>query len=313
MDRKTANEEQLMEGKHCLVTGASRGIGFHIALGLAKMGAFVTLVGHNQKRGENASRRINAFAMKNTTEFTLADLSSQEQINMFTEKFMGEHDHLDILVNNAGGFFLQRKESEDGLEMTFALNHMNYFSTTLLLLNHLMEGNSPRIVNVSSESHRGERMDFDDLQFKDDYNGLKAYGRSKLANLLFTYELSRRLLDTDITVNVLHPGFVSTHLGKQDDLVRIVMNMMHFLFAKSPVEGAQTPIYLASSPEVKDVTGKYYIDKKPVHSSPESYDVMSARRLWEFSEELCDLDFSQLDPGNTSSTVRESETEVMGQ
>lgn len=304
------DEEKLMEDKLCLVTGASRGIGYHIALGLAQMGAFVILVGHNQKRGENASRRINAFAMKDTTDFILADLSSQEQIRMFTEKFKKEYDHLDVLVNNAGGFFLKRRESVDGIEMTFALNHMNYFSTTLLLLKHLLAGNSSRIVNVSSESHRGEEMNFDDLQYEDDYNGLKAYGQSKLANVLFTTELSRRLLDTDVTVNALHPGFIKSNLGKQNELVRIIMNMMHFLFAKSPQKGAQTPIYLASSPEVEDITGKYFIDKKPVRPSREARDPKSAGKLWEVSKELSGMDISRTGLGNMPARAMELEKEA---
>lgn len=309
MDMTTKEKGNIMEDKLCLVTGASRGIGFHIALELAGMGAYVILVGHNHKRGENASRRINAHTEKNSTDFMLADLSSQDQIMTFAEKFKGNHDHLDVLVNNAGGFFLRREESMDGLEMTFALNHMNYFSLTLLLLRHMLPSGSARVINVSSEAHRGESMDFDDLQFEKGYNAMRAYGQSKLANLLFTYELSRRLIDTDVTVNALHPGFVSTHLGKQDSLVRIVMNIMHFLFAKSAKEGAETPVHLASSPKVADVTGKYFIDMQPVRSSSASHDIEAAKRLWEISEDFSGLDISRSGLSETSSNIEESEEE----
>jgi NAD(P)-dependent dehydrogenase (short-subunit alcohol dehydrogenase family) len=310
MNITTTDQGKIMEDKLCLVTGASRGIGYHIALGLAGMGAYVVLVGHNHKRGENASQRINAYTTKNSTDFMLADLSSQEQIRRFAEKFKGKHDHLDVLVNNAGGFFLRREESMDGMEMTFALNHMNYFSLTLSLLKHLLPSGSARIVNVSSEAHRGESMDFADLQFENGYNAMRAYGRSKLANLLFTYELSRRLLDTDVTVNAVHPGFVGTYLGKQDSLVRIVMNILHFLFAKSPKEGAQTPVYLASSPRVEDVTGRYVIDRQVVRSSPASYDFKAAKRLWEISEELSGLDTSKAGLSETLSDIEASEQEL---
>ena len=263
-------EDNSMEGMVCLVTGGSRGIGFQTALGLAKKGAFVVLVGHNRQRGESASHRINAYAMRKATHFILADLSSQEQIHDFAKNFKGQYDHLDVLINNAGGFFLKHRRSVDGIEMTFALNHLNYFMTTLLLLDSILASGSARIINVSSESHRGQEMNFDDLQFKDGYNGLRAYGQSKLANLLFTSELARRLKSTNVTVNALHPGFVRTHLGKQNELVRGVMELIH-LFAKSPKEGAETPIYLASSPDVEGITGQYFIDKKQVPSSPESY------------------------------------------
>jgi NAD(P)-dependent dehydrogenase (short-subunit alcohol dehydrogenase family) len=153
-----------------------------------------------------------------------------------------------------------------------------------------------RIVNVASERHRGQDLNFDDLQFEDGYNGLKAYAQSKLANILFTYELARRLANTQVTVNALHPGFVKTHLGKQNRLVRPVMNVLH-LFAKNPKKGAETTTYLASSPDVEEVNGRYFIDKKEVPSSPESYDTVTAERLWKVSEELS-LGISAMRLGN---------------
>ena len=302
MNRLKFIEDNSMEGKICLVTGASRGIGFQTALGLARKGAFIVLASHNRQRGEKAGRRINAYVMRKATDFMLVDLSSQEQIFEFAETFKGKYDRLDVLINNAGGFFLKHRKSADGIEMTFALNHLNYFMTTLLLMDPILASGSARIVNVSAESHRGHDMNFDDLHFEDGYNGVQAYGQSKLANLLFTYELARRLAHMEVTVNALHPGFVKTHLGKQNRVVRAVMNVLHS-FAKSPKEGAETPIYLASSPNVAGVSGQYFIDKKEVPSSPESYDAATAERLWNVSEELC---------GSGVSAVRLGDLQIAG-
>jgi len=300
-----------MEAKICLVTGASRGIGFQTALGLVRKGAFVVLASHNRQRGEQASRRINAYVMRKVTDFMLVDLSSQEQIREFAETLKARYDRLDVLVNNAGGFFLKRRESVDGIEMTFALNHLNYFMTTLLLIDPILASGSARIVNVSSERHRGHEMKFDDLQYENGYDGVRAYGQSKLANLLFTYELARRLANTEVTVNALHPGFVKTHLGKQNRVVRAVMNVLH-LFAKSPKKGAETPIYLASSPDVAGINGQYFIDKKGVPSSPESYDPVTAERLWNVSDELCSLGVSTLSLGDLQIAEIRLNDEVVG-
>lgn len=279
-----------MKGKFCLVTGASRGIGFYVARGLALIGAEVVLASHNRERGENALRRIREYTGNHSLTFMQVNLSSQDDIRSFTESFKRKFDRLDVLVNNAGGFFLKRQESVDGIEMTLALNHLNYFMTTLLLLDPLLAAGSARIVNVASEAHRGQHLRFDDLQFRHGYNAMTAYGQSKLANLLFTYELSRRLASTDVTVNALHPGFVGTHLGKQNPFMQVFLSPIHFFFAKKPEEGAETPVYLASSPQVEGITGKYFIDEEPVSSSPASYDTRAAERLWEVSERLCDLD-----------------------
>lgn len=293
-DKLKIRKSNELEGKTCLVTGASRGIGFYVARGLAARGAFVVMVGHHRMRGERASRKINAFIWGNSTKFMLADLSSQAEIRRFTQEFKNQFDHLDVLVNNAGGFFFRRRESVDGIEMTFALNHLNYFMTTLLLTDILLASDSPRIVNVASEAHRRAQMNFDDLQFKERYRGTQAYNQSKLANLLFTYELSRRLADTHATVNAVHPGFVHTHLGKQNKLVRPVMELVHSMFAKSPVKGAETPIYLSASPEVEGVSGEYFIRKESIRSSEESYDTEAAKRLWKISADMCGLDDARI-------------------
>ena len=279
-----------IQGKVCMVTGATRGIGFETALGMAELGAEVILVGHNQERGEKAREKINRYAGRDATVFFRADLSSMEAIDRLAQEVKARYDRLDVLVNNAGAMFMQRKESADGYEMTFALNHLNYFRTTLLLLDLLRKSDAARIVVVSSNSHRNARLNFDDLQLENGYGPLDAYGKSKLANLLFTYELDRRLSGSGITVNALHPGFVGTNFGMQTWYMRPFMWGMHLLFGRSPEEGAETPIYLAASPEVEGVSGRYFIDKKQVESSEVSYNRQDAERLWEISKKLCGLE-----------------------
>lgn len=281
-----SEKEGEMHDKICLVTGASRGIGFYTARGLALEGAHVVLVGHDKERGQAAVQRIQESAGEDAATFMLADLSSQDQIYQLSQAFHEQYAALHVLVNNAGGWFLRRTESVDGIEMTWALDYINYFVTTNLLLDMLQASAPARIVNVASESHRGAEMHFDDLQLRKGYGGMAAYGQAKLADVLLTYELARRLAGTGITANALHPGFVKTHIGKQNPLVSPFLNVIHFFFAKSPEEGAETSVYLASSPEVEGISGKYFIDKKPRPSSPASYDEEAARRLWEASEKM---------------------------
>lgn len=283
-------ESTEMVGKVCLVTGATRGIGFYTARALALKGAHVVIIGHHHGRGEEAMERIHDADPDASVTFIYTDLMDQTQIRELDRTFRERYDRLDVLVNNAGAFFLRRGESPDGIERTFALNHLNYFLVTHLLLDLIEESAPARIVNVSSESHRGETMHFDDLEFeRRPYWGLRAYGESKLANLLFTYELDRRLEGKEITANALHPGFVNTHIGKQYPLLRPMINLVHTIFAKSPEEGAETSIYLAGSPDVTGVSGKYFIDKEPVRSSPDSHRKKEARRLWEISELMTEL------------------------
>lgn len=294
-------ENDRMCGKTCIVTGASRGIGFYAAQDLVLKGAHVVLIGHHRGRGERALDRIReAIEVEGhdaggSAAFSLVDLSVQDQIRDFTASFKGKYEQLDVLVNNAGGFFTERRTSADGIEMTFALNHLNYFMMTNLLLDVLVKTGTQhaqepaRVVNVASDAHRGARMHLDDLQFEEGYSGRKAYNQSKLANVLFTYELDRRLDRDRVTANALHPGFVDTSLGKTHWLASLALSVIHLFFAKSPEKGAQTPIYLASSPEVKGVSGGYFIEKEPARSSPASYDEEAARRLWEISKEMTGL------------------------
>jgi NAD(P)-dependent dehydrogenase (short-subunit alcohol dehydrogenase family) len=252
-------------------------------LGLAKKGANVVMVGHDPQRGQTAVQRIQAMVPGTSADFMLADLSVRGEVADLADRLKDRYGRLDVLVNNVGGFFLNRQENKNGVEMTFALNHLSYFRVTNYLLEMLQEAAPARIVNVASESHRGAQLDFDDLELEHGYSGLKAYGRSKLANLLFTYELSRRIEGSGVTANALHPGFISTHLAKQNPLIRPFLNVVHWLFAKSPEEGAETSIFLACDPSVEGVSGKYYIDKEPRCSSDASYDQEAAARLWEVS------------------------------
>ena len=254
------------------------------------MGASVVIIGRSQEKCIATVNAIQAETGNPSVEYLLADLSSQAQIRVSVSKFYEKHDHLDVLVNNAGGFFLRRKLSVDGIEMTFALNHLAYFLLTSLLIEALKASACARVINVSSGSHLHEHLDFNDLQFKRFYNPMQAYGRSKLANVLFTYELSHQIAGTHITANALTPGMVATDIWKKvnrwlNPLIYPVIRR----FGQTPQEGAQTSIYLATSPEVEGVSGKYYVNRKPVNSDPITYDAAIARRLWQISEELTSL------------------------
>ncbi len=274
---------QQMNSKVCMVTGATAGIGQVTALELARQGATVVLVGRNAQRCIAAVEAIHQETGNASVDYLVADLSILSQVRQLADEFKRRYSRLDVLVNNAGALFLQRHITPEGLEMTFALNHLNYFLLTDLLLDILKTSTPARIVNVSSDAHRGARLDFSDLQYQRGYSGYAAYGRSKLMNVLFTYELARRLEGVQVTANALHPGFVATRFAMNNGvIVNLVMRLAH-LGALSPQEGARTSIYLASSPEVEGVTGQYFTREKAVKSDPASYDEADARRLWEIS------------------------------
>lgn len=278
-----------MRDKVCLVTGGTSGIGAATARGLARLGATVVIVGRDAERATSRTRQIREETGNDAIDFLIADLSSQKDIRCLAGEFQSRYERLDVLVNNAGALFMSRAESVDGIEMTLALNHLSYFLLTNLLLDRLKASAPSRIVNVSSTAHTGATIDFDGLQGPVGRFGMRAYGQSKLANLLFTYELARRLAGTGVTVNALHPGLVGSGFGKNNGLVaRLAMRVVH-LMSISPEDGAQTSIYLASSPAVEGVTGKYFVEKRPVESSKASSDAESARRLWEISEHMTGL------------------------
>jgi NAD(P)-dependent dehydrogenase (short-subunit alcohol dehydrogenase family) len=278
-----------MHGKTCLVTGATAGIGVVTAQALTQMGATVIVHGRSREKCITTVNRIREATGNDSVEYLLADLSSQAQIRALVDQFHQRYDRLDVLVNNAGGAYVWRQESADGIEMTFALNHLNYFLLTHLLLDTIKASAPARIVNVSSNSHYGASINFDDLEGKRRYWWNTAYGQSKLANVLFTYELARRLEGSGVTTNALHPGFVATDIGKNNGaLARLFLWFVHRR-ALTPEQGARTNIYLASSPDVAQVTGKYFVKEKPVDSDPASYDQGTARRLWDVSAEMTGL------------------------
>jgi NAD(P)-dependent dehydrogenase (short-subunit alcohol dehydrogenase family) len=278
-----------MQGKICLITGATSGIGFVTAQALAHQGATVVLVGRNPERAAAAVSSIQQATGNPHVACLMADLSVQDQVRQLAGEFQRRFARLDVLLNNAGAFFSRRSLSVDGLEMTLALNHLAYFLLTHLLLDTLNATPAARIVNVASDAHRNAQFDFTDPQGRQNYRGWRAYSQSKLANLLFTYELARRLADTDTTANAVHPGFVATRFGHNNrGLVGLFVWLAQFT-ALSPAQGAETLIYLATSPDAARVTGMYFVKKQPVGSSTASYDATAAQRLWQLSAELTGL------------------------
>lgn len=278
-----------MAGKICLVTGATAGIGEVTASALAERGATVIGVGRSAARCDAASERIRAQTKNESVSFLRADLSVQGEIRELANKIAAQYPRLDVLINNAGAVFFDRRLSSDGIEMTFALNHLAYFLLTHLLLGKLRASAPSRIINVSSAAHRGGKLDFDDLQNARRYRGFQVYSQSKLANLLFTYELAHRLEGTGVTVNAMHLGWVATRFGAESGWQGRVLNRLSKWFAIGVEEGADTVIYLATSPEVEGVTGKYFVKRKAVASSPESNDPAVAQRLWEAGAGLTGL------------------------
>ena len=275
----------VMHGKVCVVTGANSGIGRVAALELAERGATVVLVCRNEARGapvleEMAQRRGSG----NATLLT-ADLSSQRQVRQVAAAFLERFDRLDVLINNAGvAGWGTRLVTEDGLETTFAVNHLAPFLLTSLLLDRLRASAPARVITVSSAAHRNGGLDFDDLQGERHYSGFGAYSRSKLANVLFTRELSRRLEGTGVTANCLHPGVVATGIFR--NLPRWMRVVFSSPLVLSPERGADTMLYLATAPEVDEVSGRYFVRRKPARTSRASQDAAAARRLWEASEAL---------------------------
>jgi NAD(P)-dependent dehydrogenase (short-subunit alcohol dehydrogenase family) len=275
-----------MQGKTVLITGANQGIGKAAAIALAAKGAHVVMVARNAEKGRAALAEVQA-AGSGGAELILADFSSQEQVHRAAAEFRSRHQRLDVLLNNAGVFVPERHVTADGLEETFAVNHLGYFALTRALLDVLQATPEARIVNVSSEAHRNAKMVWDDLQFeRTRYRGFKVYGQSKLANVLFTYELARRLEGTGVTANCLHPGVIASGFGQTYGGAVSMLVKIARPFLLSAEEGAQTSVYLASSPEVAGVTGKYFSKCRPVKSNAVSYDVQSQQKLWSLSEQL---------------------------
>ena len=279
-----------MQGKICLITGANSGIGKATALGLAQMGATVVLVSRDHARGEEAQNEMKAKSGNDAIDLLLADLSSQQSIRQLVEDFKQRYTQLHVLINNAGLFALTRHETVDGLEMTFAVNVLAPFLLTNLLLD-VLKGSAPaRIVNVSSDTQAANYLKLGDLQLKKRYRPMRAYSQSKLAMVLFTYQLAQRLEGTGVTANCLHPGFVATNIAQRDmALPARLATKLIFRFGIRPEEGAKTSLYLATSSDIEGVTGKYFAKSVPTRSAPLSYDVSLQQQLWKACEQLTGL------------------------
>jgi retinol dehydrogenase 14 len=280
-----------MAGKTVLITGATGGIGKATAIGLARVGARVGIVGRDATRAEAAAADIRSEVSTDPdVDVFVADMSSQAEVRRLAAEVLTAYPRLDVLVNNVGGFWAHRHVTADGLEHTFAVNHLAPFLLTNLLLERLRASAPARVVTVSSGAQSMGRIDFDDLQGERKYSGQRAYNQSKLANVMFTYELARRLQGTGVTANVLHPGVTSTGFGAEDQAWYFSkMSGLAKRFMQSPANGAETPIHLASSPDVDGVTGEYFANRTVKRSNPISYDVEAARRLWQVSADLVGL------------------------
>lgn len=276
-----------MKGKTCFITGASSGLGKAAAVDLARLGASLVLACRTPEQGLRTAEEIQKETGNRSIDFLAADLSSQAEIRKLAQEYQSRFPAPHVLINNAGLALRKRTLTTDGIETTLAVNHLAYFLLTNLLLDTLKNSGHPtRIVNVSSDAHHSGTIDFDDLQFEQGYSAWRAYARSKLCNLYFTYELAKKLEGTNVTVNALHPGAVATRVFRD---VPLPIRALILLLTKSPQKGAQTTVYLASSPDVEGVNGKYFKNKAEANSSSLSRDSNSAQRLWEISAKLTGL------------------------
>ncbi|HZR79458.1 MAG TPA: SDR family oxidoreductase [Candidatus Binatia bacterium] len=279
-----------MQGKIVVLTGASSGIGLETARGVAALGARMAMVCRSPERGEAARRALLRELPDAQLDLLVADLSSQRQIRCLADEIGHRYDRIDVLVNNAAAVYSRQTFSEDGIEMQLAVNHLAAYLLTRLLLDSLCRSGRGRVVNVASRAHFRGRIDFDDLHGSRSYFGPRAYNQSKLANVLFTYELARRTAGRGVTANCVHPGLVRTRFGNKHTLPHHgLLHSLLCLFGVAPAEGARTPIYLASSPDVEGVTGRYFANGRPAPSSEASRDRALAERLWRVSAELTHL------------------------
>jgi NAD(P)-dependent dehydrogenase (short-subunit alcohol dehydrogenase family) len=278
-----------MGGKTVLITGGTSGIGKAAAMALAAMGANVVIVGRNQERGEATVGEIRAQSHNESVELMLADLSVQADVRRLAGQFLERHNRLDVLANNAGLVQSKRTETPDGIEATLAINHLAPFLLTNLLLERLEKSAPSRVITVSSEAQRWGTMDFEDMQSRRKYRGFPVYGTTKLANIMFTYELAERLNGSGVTANCLHPGSVGTNFGQNNRGPMALFFRTFKPIMRSPEQGADTLVWLASSPEVDGVSGQYFYDREEIEAKSVAYDRAARRRLWEVSEELTGL------------------------
>jgi NAD(P)-dependent dehydrogenase (short-subunit alcohol dehydrogenase family) len=282
---QAAQDSKPMAGRTVLVTGGTGGIGKATALGLAALGAHIAVTGRDRTRIADAVREIRAAGAGQVDAF-VADLSIQSEVRRLAGEVLGRLPRIDVLVNNVGGYWNTRHLTVDGLERTFALNHLAPFLLTSLLIDRLKDSAPARVVTVASNAHKLGRIDFDDLQGERAYSGARAYNQSKLANVLFSYELARRLEGSSVTANALHPGVVRTGFGAEDPAgaQRLFVPLLR-PFMKSPARGAATSIYVTSAPEVAQMSGRFFVNSAATKSSPRSYDRAVAARLWQISAE----------------------------
>ncbi|MDX1649801.1 MAG: SDR family NAD(P)-dependent oxidoreductase [Myxococcota bacterium] len=282
---------QDMRGRTCMVTGATNGIGRAAAFALARRGATLVLVARSRERGEATLAALREETGAEDPLLLVADLSSQAEIRGLAETFLAEERPLHVLLNNAGVILTRREETEDGIETTFAVNHLAYFLLTNLLLPRLRASAPARIVNVASDAHAqaGGRLDFDDLESRRAYSAMRVYGRSKLANILFTRELARRLEGTGVTANAMHPGFVGSNFARNNGVLAGVAMTLLRPFARSPEKGAETAVWLCTAPELEGVSGRYFFDRAEHAPRPFARHDDDARRLWTVSEQMTGL------------------------
>ena len=278
-----------LENKVCLITGATNGIGEEAAKELNKMGAEIVFVARNEGKGEQLKAELKEATGKEPT-MILANLSSQAEVKSAAEKFLSMEKPLDILLNNAGIMNRERNITEDGLEEVFSVNHLAYFTFTLMLIDKLKSTKGSRVVNVASGAHQFvKEMNFGDLQSEKVFKPMQVYGQSKLANILFTKSLANKLADHGVTVNCLHPGFVSTGIGSNNKGIWNILMSLARPFARKTDKGAETSVYLCSSPEVKDISGEYFVDCKIEKVSDAAKSSDQAEKLWKISSELTGL------------------------
>jgi NAD(P)-dependent dehydrogenase (short-subunit alcohol dehydrogenase family) len=272
-----------------LVTGATSGMGKVTALRLVEQGATVVITGRNRDKTEATARELQQRAPKGDVRALVADLTSLAQVRTLAQEYRKSYSRLDALIHNAGGMFAKRSVTEDGLERTFALNYFAPFLLTNLLLDSLQASAPARVVTVASAQHKGQSVPFEDMTHEKRYAPLQIYAESKLMAIMFTYALARRLQGTGVTANTLHPGVVATNFGKDEGGMWRAFFTLLAPFERSPEQGARTAIYLASSPDVADVSGQYFVDSKVAHSSDASHDVTAQERLWTLSKQLTGL------------------------
>lgn len=276
-----------MKDKIVLVTGANSGMGKATCIEIAKLGAKVIMVCRDKQRGIEALEEVKEKSNNPSVELMFCDLGSIKEIKELTKEFKRKFEKLDILINNAGVILPGKHRTKDGLELQFGVNHLGHFFLTKELLDLIKKSPSGRIINVASGAHKIGRIYFEDINLDKNYTLWRAYAQSKLANILFTYELARKLKGTNVTANCLHPGAVATNMGinRKTGFGTLITKTLKPFF-QTPREGAGTAIYLATSSEVQGITGKYFYKKKPIKSSMLSYDEHLAEKLWQFSEEI---------------------------